>query len=137
MRFRDRFFTKPVARAITSPGTIITAGSGAAIGILVGLGPIGGRLYPEAELGAEAARVAVRILRGEDPDSIPTRMLESTPPVFDARALRRWGIHTTALPPGSVVRVDDLRITLRDTLRPWVPPSLSASMKKRNKPFAH
>jgi hypothetical protein len=62
MRFRDRFFTKPVARAITSPGAIIAAGGGAAIGILVGLGPIGAIIG--AVIGA-AARVGVAIPRSE------------------------------------------------------------------------
>jgi hypothetical protein len=35
---RDRFFTPPVARAITSPLAILLAGAGAAVGILTGLG---------------------------------------------------------------------------------------------------
>lgn len=39
-RFRDRFFTRPVARAITSPSGILAAGSGAAAGMLVA-GPVG------------------------------------------------------------------------------------------------
>ncbi|HEX9260713.1 MAG TPA: hypothetical protein VF855_14325 [Acidimicrobiales bacterium] len=36
-RFRDRFFTPKVARAITSPSGIVVAGVGAAIGIVAGL----------------------------------------------------------------------------------------------------
>lgn len=67
MRFRDRFFTKPVARAITSPGAIIAAGSGAAIGILVGLGPIGAIVG--ALVGA-AARVGIAIPKSEPSQKI-------------------------------------------------------------------
>jgi len=39
--FRDRFFTPPVARAMTSPLGILLAGVGAAVGIVVGGGPLG------------------------------------------------------------------------------------------------
>jgi len=41
MSFRDRFFTPRVARAVTSPSGILAAGAGAAVAILVGLGPVG------------------------------------------------------------------------------------------------
>ncbi len=41
MSFRDRFYTPQVARAMTSPSGIVAGGAGAAIGVLVGLGPIG------------------------------------------------------------------------------------------------
>jgi len=36
-RFRDRFFTPKVARAITSPSGIVIAGAGAAVGLVAGL----------------------------------------------------------------------------------------------------
>jgi len=38
---RDRFFTPPVARAITSPGSILLLGAGASIGIVAGAGILG------------------------------------------------------------------------------------------------
>jgi hypothetical protein len=41
LSLRDRFFTPPVARAITSPTGILALGAGAAAGILLGGGPIG------------------------------------------------------------------------------------------------
>lgn len=41
LSLRDRFFTPPVAGAITSPTGILALGVGAAAGILVGAGPIG------------------------------------------------------------------------------------------------
>jgi hypothetical protein len=58
--FRDRFFTPPVARAMTSPLGIILAGFGGAVGIVVGAGPIGAIV-----LGAAlwAGRVAVAVPR--------------------------------------------------------------------------
>jgi len=45
LSFRDRFFSPPVARALTSPSGIIALGAGAAIGILATIGT-GGLLGP-------------------------------------------------------------------------------------------
>jgi len=70
----------------------------------LGLGSIGGRLFQDSELGAQAARTAIRILRGENAGSIPPREFETTAPVFDGRELKRWGIREELLPPGSVVQ---------------------------------
>ena len=70
----------------------------------LGLGPIGGRLYQDSEVGAQAARNAIRILRGESPGSIPLLELKATTPVYDWRELQRWGISEARLPAGSVVR---------------------------------
>lgn len=68
-----------------------------------GLGPIGGRLFQDSGLGAEAARIAIRILRGERPENIPPQVNEAAAPVFDWRELRRWNIPETGLPAGSVI----------------------------------
>lgn len=67
LSFRDRFFSPPVARALTSPSGIIALGAGAAIGILATIGT-GGLLGPIAGglLGAAlgyGGRVAVAIPR--------------------------------------------------------------------------
>jgi hypothetical protein len=60
--FRDRFFTPPVARAITSPSGILLAGAGASAAILVGL-PI------VAILGVGAAAWAARVAAALPKDS--------------------------------------------------------------------
>jgi hypothetical protein len=59
---RDRFFTPPVARAMTSPLGIVLAGAGAAVGVATGMGVVGA-----IGLGALAwgGRVAAAIPRGE------------------------------------------------------------------------
>lgn len=57
---RDRFFTPPVARAITSPAGILLAGAGASAAILVGA-PIAAIFAAGA--AAWAARVAVAVPR--------------------------------------------------------------------------
>ncbi len=66
--FRDRFFSPPVARALTSPSGILSLGAGAAVGI-VATAPVS---VPLAAVGAVvgglvglAARVALAIPRGE------------------------------------------------------------------------
>ncbi len=65
--FRDRFFTPPVARAITSPLGIILAGVGAALGIV-----LGGGIPLAIGLGATAwaTRVATAIPRDAKGDRI-------------------------------------------------------------------
>lgn len=72
VRFRDRFFTPPVARAITSPSAIVAAGAGAAVGLLVG-GPLvavlGGGL-------AYGARVAVAVPRRKKASKVDPFVLE-------------------------------------------------------------
>lgn len=68
-----------------------------------GSGAIGGQLYQETEVGTRAARAAIRILRGERPESIAPQILEAATPVYDARELRRWNIPEARLPVGSVV----------------------------------
>ncbi len=70
----------------------------------LGLGIVGGRLYQDARVGAQAARVAIRMLRGEKATNIPPQVLDSSFPVYDWRELKRWGISKTRLPAGSVVQ---------------------------------
>jgi signal transduction histidine kinase len=66
-------------------------------------GTVGGYVYsPEA--GAEtAARMALRILDGARPRDLGS-VDAPIVPMFDWRALRRWGIDEARLPSGSVVR---------------------------------
>lgn len=60
LSFRDRFFTPPVARAITSPSGILALGVGAGLGILTG----GGALAAVGlALAAYAGRVGLAIPR--------------------------------------------------------------------------
>jgi len=70
----------------------------------LGLGTVGGRLYPDALVGERSARAAIRILRGERPETIPSQVLDATAPVYDWRELRRWDIPESRLPAGSIVR---------------------------------
>lgn len=67
----------------------------------MGLGIVGGRLYPSTEDGIQAARLAVKILNGVSPASLPQRIVPPTGPQYDWRELRRWKINEKNLPAGS------------------------------------
>lgn len=60
LSLRDRFFTPPVARAITSPAGILALGAGASVGVLAGGGIIGAAVLG---LIGWAGRVVVAIPR--------------------------------------------------------------------------
>lgn len=69
----------------------------------LGRGVIGGRLYQDSRVGTLAAKVAIRILRGERAADIPPEIIGSSPPTYDWRELTRWGIRPDRLPAGSVI----------------------------------
>jgi signal transduction histidine kinase len=68
-----------------------------------GQGVVGGPLTIVANVGRQAALVAVRILGGESPDGIKTPPIEFGTPKFDWRELQRWNISESRLLPGSEV----------------------------------
>jgi PAS domain S-box-containing protein len=55
-------------------------------------------------MGKRAGELATRILRGAAPASLPFESRADGVPMFDWRALKRWGISENRLPPASVVR---------------------------------
>jgi signal transduction histidine kinase len=68
-----------------------------------GQGIVGGPLSVVANVGRQAARVAVRILSGEAAGDIKTPPIEFGTPKFDSRELQRWNISESRLPAGSEV----------------------------------
>jgi hypothetical protein len=88
LSLRDRFFTPPVARAMTSPGGILLAGAGAAVGIVAGL-PIAAAAAVGA--AAWAARVAFAVPRNPSERHIDPFTLQDPWRRFvsDALACRR------------------------------------------------
>jgi len=70
----------------------------------VGKGAVGGRLYADLTLGAEAARVAIQVLKGKAPGTLAPVVVHQTQPIYDWRELQRFGIREDRLPPGSEVR---------------------------------
>ncbi len=69
----------------------------------MGLGIVGGRLYPSTEDGFQTAKVAEQILDGAAPGSFPPRIVPPTPPQYDWRELQRWKIDGKNLPRGSKI----------------------------------
>jgi PAS domain S-box-containing protein len=69
----------------------------------LGLGIVGGRLYPGELVGEKAAERAVRILRGEPAKNFPPEVIDPLPPRYDWRELVRWKIDQKRLPPGSTI----------------------------------
>ena len=65
-------------------------------------GEVGGYLSSLSEQGKVAGSMALRILRGEKAREIPTVQGVNTY-MFDWRAVKRWGLKESAIPPGSVV----------------------------------
>jgi C4-dicarboxylate-specific signal transduction histidine kinase len=68
----------------------------------LGVGTVGGVVVDQRTVSEEAARVAVRILRGARVEEIPSVRVPAVPMV-DWRQLRRWDIRENRLPPGTVV----------------------------------
>ena len=70
---------------------------------MLGHGIVGGRLHSSIKDAEEAARVVNRVLKGEQPSTIPIAQLDSDVYEFDWRQLARWRIPERVLPAGSVV----------------------------------
>ena len=68
----------------------------------VGPGPVGGYVFSEAAQGRVAAEMALRILKGVRPQDVPVVKLVNSY-MFDWRALQRWKLDASKLPPGSIV----------------------------------
>jgi signal transduction histidine kinase len=73
----------------------------------VGVGSVGGFVVDVAMMGKRAGELANRILGGAAPASLPFESRTDGVPMFDWRALNRWGISESRLPPGSVVRFQE------------------------------
>lgn len=56
----------------------------------------------------ETAQIALRVLHGEKPESIPVATVDSYAYQFDSRQLQRWRISEALLPTGSVIRYREL-----------------------------
>lgn len=86
----------------------------------LGLGIVGGPLYPGSRVGATAAATAARILNGEATSSIPTTIIDEAPPTYDWRELKRWNIPESRLPAGSVVRFRPPRLWETHGTAMWI-----------------
>jgi PAS domain S-box-containing protein len=96
-RFLPRDALSQVSRASNAPvfGLFDT---------FLGYGIVGGQLVSFEQLGRESATLALRILGGESPASIPFGREQAFVSVYDWRELKRWDIPESAVPPGGEIR---------------------------------
>ena len=87
-------------------GLLLAAASNAPIfslfDVYLNHGEVGGDLSSFSAQAKIAGEMALRILNGVKPQDIP-RVGNVTNYMFDWRALKRWGIKQSALPPGSII----------------------------------
>ena len=94
-----------VARDILS--LMAKASKAPVFGILeayLGFGIVGGQLVSFTEHGREAAAMALRVMAGESPGSIPFGGEQAYVSAYDWRELKRWNIPETAVPAGAEIR---------------------------------
>ena len=71
--------------------------------ICLDFGCIGGAYADEQKNAAATARIAAQILSGERPDNIPVVHNTDLRATVDWRALQRWRVPDSAVPPGTLV----------------------------------
>jgi signal transduction histidine kinase len=72
--------------------------------LALGTGAVGGSVGSIEAFGKRAGELARLILTGTAPASLPFEIRTNSVPMFDWRALKRWGISESRLPPNSIVR---------------------------------
>ncbi len=94
-----------VTRPLAESTRFVTASSPVPVYSLhatrLGYGIVGGMLLVGTEHGRKAGDLAVRVLSGERASSIPVETHSTSRPFFDYRALARFHIPVSLLPPGS------------------------------------
>jgi len=70
----------------------------------MGHGIVGGRLKNQTIQAVAVGNLALRVIRGEQADSIPLISPEVTSTEVDWRQLRRWGISEARVPAGTLIR---------------------------------
>ncbi|HTR43410.1 MAG TPA: ABC transporter substrate binding protein [Pseudomonadales bacterium] len=71
---------------------------------LIGTGALGGDVMDSETLGKGAGEIALRVLAGAPADQIPVAIHNDGTPMVDWRALQRWNIKVSRLPPDCVIR---------------------------------
>jgi signal transduction histidine kinase len=94
-------------------GPMVTAAANAPVfslfDVYLNHGEVGGYLSSISEQGKVAGAMALKLLSGAKPQDIP-RLKGVNIYMFDWRALKRWGLRESDLPPGSVVLFRDISV---------------------------
>ena len=69
---------------------------------MLGYGGTGGFVASPTALAQQTAQLALRVLNGQDPSTIPAS-IDELKPTFDWQQLKRWHVSEHRLPPGSEI----------------------------------
>jgi signal transduction histidine kinase/DNA-binding response OmpR family regulator len=86
----------------------------------LGHGVVGGSVIGGVEQGRIAAEMAVRVLKGEPPESMPVHREAGKTQVFDHRQLVRFGIPASRLPPDATILFMPERTLRISTEAAWI-----------------
>ena len=92
-------YADQVARLVAQAASVPVYGTS---DLYIGTGIIGGVVRGTRETGIRVGEIALRILTGARAQDIPIEPARLVS-VFDWRAMQRWGVDESRLPPGSVV----------------------------------
>ena len=73
-------------------------------GWALGDGALGGSVVDSEDLGARAGQLALRVLGGANPKTLPIEVATKGTPMVDWRALQRWRIKESRVPANGVIR---------------------------------
>jgi signal transduction histidine kinase len=73
-------------------------------GWAIGSGALGGAVVDPEDLGARAGQLALRVLGGANPETLPIEVTTKGTPTVDWRALQRWHIRESRVPADAVIR---------------------------------
>ena len=73
-------------------------------GWVLGSGAVGGSVVDSEDLGRRSGQLALRVLGGEDPRTLPIEVATKGTPMVDWRALQHWSIKDNRLPAGTIIR---------------------------------
>jgi PAS domain S-box-containing protein len=97
----QRFVPQDVAARVASAANAPVYG---VYDTYLGHGIVGGYMDTFEAVGAEAARLGLRLLAGERPEDISPHEADTHAYLVDWWQLQRWGLSEANLPPGTVVR---------------------------------
>ena len=70
----------------------------------IGVGALGGSVVNTEDLGAQTGQLALRVMDGVKPESLPIEVATKGTAMVDWRALQRWRIKESRVPSGAVIR---------------------------------
>jgi signal transduction histidine kinase len=101
----EAFVTHDVAQRVSAAANAPVYGF---VDQYVGRGIVGGSVYSLSAHGAEAAKLALRVLSGPEPSGPSMSEAQTNKVLFDWRQMQRWGISKSSLPAGNEIQFRDL-----------------------------